>query len=283
MKNKTKKPTLKSTRDQIRALGYSFQTILGFNNNPKTAKSDRASNYLTAIVYLQPNLKTCTYSKMAKCINPCLNTAGRGGMTSIQEVRHDRTRCYYEHRELFMQLLRLEIDQHERRCHKYFRFPAVRLNGTSDIDWSELITDYPKVQFYDYTKDLGRVRQWIEAAAPPKSWGGAMLQGARRNQVRPRNYHVTLSWSGASKVYKERCLELMALDPSLNIAMVFRDKETVQSILGKRLFDRTIVDGDTTDLRFLDHAYSIVALYAKGGARRDTSGFVVDVAQFNII
>ena len=38
-----------------------------------------------------------------------------------------------------------------------------------------------------------------------------------------------------------------------------------------------VVDGDSDDLRFLDpKGGHIVALYAKGKAKKDTSGFVVD-------
>jgi hypothetical protein len=36
-----------------------------------------------------------------------------------------------------------------------------------------------------------------------------------------------------------------------------------------------VVDGDDTDIRHLDPRGAIVALYAKGPARRDQSGFVV--------
>jgi hypothetical protein len=38
-----------------------------------------------------------------------------------------------------------------------------------------------------------------------------------------------------------------------------------------------VIDGDRNDLRFLDPAPCIIALRAKGaGARRDTSGFVLE-------
>jgi hypothetical protein len=272
----TKTRTLKAIRAEIKAHGYKFQSILGFGNNSKTIKSDLASDYLTAIAYLQPNYSTCTFSKMAKCDVACLNTAGRGGMNNVQRVRHDRTKCYYEHPELFMELLHVEINQHIRRCKKSSRLCAIRLNGTSDLDWSAVAKRYPQVQFYDYTKDLGRVRKWIEMDAEPRSFGSALI---RRHRQRPSNYHVTLSWSGASKVYMKRCLELMDLDPQLNVAMVFRDNSTVQSLIGKTLFGRTVIDGDKTDLRFLDPASCIVALWAKGGAKHDDTGFVVDVAK----
>jgi hypothetical protein len=39
---------------------------------------------------------------------------------------------------------------------------------------------------------------------------------------------------------------------------------------------RRVIDGDRTDLRFLDPSGVIVGLYAKGNAKKDTSGFVVD-------
>jgi len=261
MEAMTKTRTIKAIRAEIKAHGYKFQSILGFGNNSKTIKSDKSSDYLTAIAYLQPNYATCSFSKMAKCDVACLNTAGRGGMNNVQLVRHDRTKCYYQHRELFLELLHVEIKQHIKRCIKQSKKPAIRLNGTSDIDWSEVARNYPRVQFYDYTKDLGRVRKWEY----------------------PHNYHVTLSWSGASKVYKQRCVELMKLHPDLNVAIVFRDHATVQSILGKKLFGRTILDGDLTDLRFLDSSAAIVALYAKGEAKHDNTGFVVNANSMAIV
>ena len=59
-----------------------------------------------------------------------------------------------------------------------------------------------------------------------------------------------------------------------NMAVVFRDKDSIpDTFLG-----RPVVDGDSDDLRFLDPDNVVVALYAKGKAKRDTSGFVVDVA-----
>jgi hypothetical protein len=59
-----------------------------------------------------------------------------------------------------------------------------------------------------------------------------------------------------------------------NAAVVFRNRAMVERELLK---ERTI-DGDITDMRFLDpQGGYVVALYAKGKAKRDNSGFVVDV------
>jgi hypothetical protein len=37
-----------------------------------------------------------------------------------------------------------------------------------------------------------------------------------------------------------------------------------------------VIDGDVSDLRFLDPRGTVVGLKAKGAARKDTSGFVVE-------
>ena len=40
-----------------------------------------------------------------------------------------------------------------------------------------------------------------------------------------------------------------------------------------------VIDGDKTDMRFLDRSNRVVGLKAKGKARKDTSGFVINVLQ----
>ena len=41
---------------------------------------------------------------------------------------------------------------------------------------------------------------------------------------------------------------------------------------------REVVNGDESDLRFLDKSNVIVGLKAKGKAKKDTSGFVIQTA-----
>ena len=40
-----------------------------------------------------------------------------------------------------------------------------------------------------------------------------------------------------------------------------------------------VINGDTHDMRFLDEPNSVVGLKAKGQAKKDASGFVIDVLQ----
>lgn len=58
----------------------------------------------------------------------------------------------------------------------------------------------------------------------------------------------------------------------MKMAVVFRNKNNIP---GEFMNIKTY-DGDETDARFLDKPSSIIALYAKGKAVKDTSGFVVD-------
>jgi hypothetical protein len=60
----------------------------------------------------------------------------------------------------------------------------------------------------------------------------------------------------------------------LNIAVVFGIKKG--TAMPKKFFNSnmTVFNGDDSDLRFLDPKNSIIGLYAKGKAKKDTSGFV---------
>ena len=59
-------------------------------------------------------------------------------------------------------------------------------------------------------------------------------------------------------------------DTGINAAVVFRDK------LPKTFKGLPVIDGDKDDLRFLDPEGVVVGLKAKGKAKRDKSGFVID-------
>lgn len=222
---------------------------LAIGNNAKTIKSDKSGEYLTAIMYMRPNLNICAMSELAQCIDACLNTAGRGAMNSIQTARQRKTDAFESDPVTFVDQLKDDVIKAQRKAAKKGVKLAVRLNGTSDIAWENLagsngntiMQDFPDVQFYDYTKLPGR-------------------------KV-PANYHLTVSYSGANAKYAEKVNKSRH-----NIAVVFRDKESIPEFFN----GRPVIDGDRDDLRFLDQTNSIVALYAKGKAKKDTTGFVVD-------
>jgi len=236
-------------------LTFSSKTI-NAGSNAKTVKGDR--EYLTAVMYLAPYKlaglgNVCSMAEMAGCHEPCLNTAGRGKFTSIQNARIRKTRKFLENKDEFMELLYKDIDRFVKFCKKHNKIPAVRLNGTSDIRW-ELIKDknkksvfeaFPDVQFYDYTKIPNRKISLL------------------------KNYHLTWSYSEANEKYSKYFTQ--AKKAGMNIAVVFRTKD-----FPKKFLNWKVINGDEDDLRFLDKKNSIVGLYAKGSAKKDKSGFVID-------
>ena len=237
--------------------------LIGVGTNAKTVKGD-GDEYLTAILYMTPYkvmvdgkmFNSCSMAKMASCIDGCLNTAGRGAFTNVQSARQRKAEWFYRDRDSFMMQLIEDISKFQRYCKRRDIQPVVRLNGTTDIRW-ELIRlgDYqknifemfPQVQFYDYTKIANRKVSQID------------------------NYHMTWSYSGANEQYSDMMDK--AIDNGMNVAVVFRKPMQHETWKGYK-----VIDGDKDDLRIKDpKGNHIVALYAKGKAKKDTTGFVVDV------
>ena len=239
--------------------------IIKAGMNAKTIKGD-GSEFETAIFYGTPfkmfiekagkklQVNSCAFADIAKCFEGCLYSAGRGKFSSVQKSRTDRTTLFYTDRDLFLALLVKDIEKFEVRCIKNNIKPCVRLNGTTDIQWEKIKVPkydmnifeiFPNVQFYDYTKIYKR-----EVSTIP-------------------NYHLTWSYSQANKDYAKEYKT--ALNNGMNIAVVFRDK------LPETFLDLPVIDGDKDDLRFLDNKAVVVGLKAKGDAKKDVSGFVIDI------
>jgi hypothetical protein len=135
--------------------------------NPKIQKGTKLG-YLSFILHLAPSdlsgKNTCPKATPG-CIAACLNTAGRGGMFKkgentnvIQKARIRKTVQYFEQREQFLLDLEADIRKAIKFAAKQGLTPVFRLNGTSDLSvekWG-IIEKFPTVQFYDYTKVLGR-------------------------------------------------------------------------------------------------------------------------------
>jgi len=232
--------------------------------NPKVLKG-MAQGYNTYILHLAPaslsGYNTCAKAT-AGCKAACLNTAGRGGMFKkgettnvIQKARIRKTVMFFEDREVFMALLVKDIELAIKQSIRMDLIPVVRLNGTSDIPFEKyevvrngityrnIFAAFPDLEFYDYTKILGRKVDHIE------------------------NYSLTFSAADGNDMDV-----LRAMQQGYNIATVFGIKKTLP--MPETYMGRPVFNGDESDLRFLDPHGVIVGLYAKGKAKKDTSGFV---------
>jgi len=226
--------------------------LFSIGQDAKTVKGEEL-NVLTGIMYLAPyklsGVNMCPSAELAECHIGCLNTAGRGQFTSNQMARLKKTLFLQQYPEVFKVLVRKEINRLIRKASRMSMIPMVRMNGTSDKRWElfmpEIFLEYPEVQFYDYTK------------IPNRKLGNI------------QNYDLTFSYSGV-KAYQPMVAK--ALKKNMRMAVVFRSKDNQP----RTFMGREVINGDNTDIRPYDKQGVIVSLYAKGKAKKDTSGFVVD-------
>ena len=211
------------------------KNLLSVSTDAKTVKGEKIG-VLTGVLYLAPadvsGREVC--AKRSKgCTDACLYTAGRGAFTK-------------------------NITSIATKAAKLGMVPAIRLNGTSDLPWEKmsvtingvkhrnLMVAFPEIQFYDYSKVLGRKA----AIALP-------------------NYHLTFSLAEDNDADA-----FMAIEQGYNMAVVMRLKP--KEAKPTMWMGYPVLDGDENDVRFYDKPKHIVALTAKGAARKDTSGFVRD-------
>ena len=230
------------------------------HQNAKTAKNNQFDGYLSAILHLAPfNLSGINVCPAASkgCAMACLNTAGRGRFDNVQQARIRKTKWFYSDRIGFLAQLVRDIHSLVKKANKQNKKAVVRLNGTSDIDWENVFLDdnnsvtifdlFQNVQFYDYTKRVNRLDH---------------------NSI-PANYHLTFSASEVNEVACKRILK-----KGFNVAVVFN-----KPIDAKKYWNAKVIDGDSHDFRFFEgYQGAVIALIAKGKAKKDTTGFVKNVA-----
>ena len=202
--------------------------------NPKVLKG-MSQGYNTYILHLAPadlsGYETCP-KRTAGCTSACLNTAGRGGMFKrgeftnvIQKARIRKTKMFFEDRIQFMNLLVADIELAIKQSKRMNLVPVFRLNGTSDLAFEKyevvrngqlfrnMFTAFPEVQFYDYTKVLGR--KIVDIA----------------------NYHLTFSAADGNDSDVEK-----AIQQGYNVATVFGIKKTLpmpETYMGMPVFKVT--------------------------------------------
>lgn len=212
--------------------------------NFKTTKGEKLG-YLTGILYLAP-AKISGYEVCPRrsegCTAACLYTAGMGAFSNVQNARIAKTKRFFEDRENFLTDLLKDIVALVRKARKENLTPAIRLNGTSDIEWTRfgIMEKFPDVQFYDYTKVATRLAKDI-----------------------PKNYNLTFSRSEHNDAWAKS-----ALKEGFNVAAVFNK-------LPETWNGYPVINGDESDVRFIDAKGVVVGLTAKGRAKKDNSGFVI--------
>ena len=226
---------------------YNVNCLLDrFGANTKLKKSS-GGKYSVAGLSLMPSLKFCPMSIKAGCFDLCLKSAGRGRFNNVVKARNNKSNFYNNDYDLFMILLKYELQLHIMNCKKNKVNPSARLNVLSDIPWekTDIFNTFKEIYFYDYTKRANR----IEAC----------------NSI--ENYKLMFSYSGRDAYLNQVS---KALDFSNPIAVVFR-KTFPKFFLGRPVFNGDLSDIDNST----KHGY-IIALKAKGSlAKNSFNDFVV--------
>jgi hypothetical protein len=114
------------------------------------------------------------------------------------------------------------------------------------------VRKFPHAQFYDYTKNVLRMHNFLLGKLPP-------------------NYHLTFSFSGHNA---DLCRSILSRGG--NVAVAFARPLGSTYARPSTFLGFPTIDGDATDLRFRDAPGTIVALRAKGRARKvRNSPFVI--------
>ena len=206
-------------------LGISYFASVDSSQKVEKGKKE---NFQTLILYLSAGKNAgkdiCSFASTG-CRLACLVASGhsliekRAGKHVIDVSRIVKTWLTVYRKDIAIDVLKHEIRlasaRAERKGHKF----AVRLNGTSDLDFYEIYESFPQVQFYDYTKNPERV------PLP--------------------NYHLTFSYSQANKARLKHYKQAQARGQA--IAFPVRSDEFEQACELVDCFSM-----DTTDLRFLD-------------------------------
>jgi len=230
--------------------------VLCTSNDAKTVKGE-AKGFLTSVLYFAPftlsGINVCSHAKWSTCAEACLNTAGRGVFTEIQMARILRTQWFHQAPSEFVEALVKDISATVRKADRLGLTPCIRPNGTSDIPWenikhkgNRLMDIFSHIQWYDYTKVPLRMKRFL-------------------NGEMPANYHLTFSRSGDN----DRAVDEV-ISRGGNVSVVFLNEPPTQWN-GVR-----VINGDESDLRFLDPRGVIVGLKAKGKARKIQTSFVIN-------
>jgi hypothetical protein len=234
---------------------YNYQETLLSNGatNTKTAKN----SLKTFILYIAPHtmnnkgVNLCPKASKG-CVLACLYSSGRGKFSNVQNARINKANYYINDKMKFVNQLATEIRKKVKTARKTGEKIAFRLNGTSDVDFVYLLKKYAALdietlkdvaKFYDYTKILGKAIKYIKHP----------------------NYTVTFSRAEDNQNDTMKALKMGA-----NVAAVFANG-LPQTYKGFK-----VVDGDKTDLEMLSYKNVILGLKAKGEAKNDTSGFVIN-------
>ena len=217
---------------------FKISYFASVNSSQKIEKGKKA-NFDTLVLYLSASKNAgkdlCSYASTG-CRLACLVESGhrllekRAGKNKIAIARIVKSWIAIYRKDICEAVLIKEIQLARINAKKHKRKFSVRLNGTSDLDFSNVINLFPSIQFYDYTKDP--------------------------NRIALDNYHLTFSYSNLAKARLSHYRQALSRGQSIAFPVVASDFDKAVSL-------PDCYSMDETDLRFLDKAGRYGILKAK--------------------
>jgi hypothetical protein len=232
-------------RDHWDYLTKTDTPLINVNSSTKIEKGEKLDVF-TGILYLKPadqvTTKTiCAAADLMGCKKGCLISSGQLGKKAGSNAATKRTIMYALQPELFLKHLKVEIMRHQLNHGDKL---AIRLNGTSDIDFSDLIASMPDQQFYDYTKVYARV---LKNDLP--------------------NYDLT--FSGSANNAKSLAMTARAIKDGKRTVLAINTAESKGEYkMPDSLGLIPLVNMDDTDVRFKDAADAVGVLKRKGSNKQ---------------
>lgn len=236
-----------------------------FGSNTKLKKrSVGQKGYMLVGLSLAPHTISgynCCPSSTPGCRKSCIYVSGYSYIyPNILKARIAKTIAWFEHRDKFKDKLEEELFILANKAKQLNMQLSVRLNVFSDIPWEqhfpEIFKKYPEVMFYDYTKIFKRMMKFTEGKLP-------------------KNYHLTFS---RSEQNEKECQKV--LDAGGNVSVVFKITPHNWKLSRPQEWNGyPVIDGEKSDLRFLDPKNSVIGLVAKGLGRKDKTRFALPMVQ----
>lgn len=207
-----------------------------FNRNTKLLKGD---NFNVGLELLPADIsgKKSLCAGAGECKFTCLAFSGVGNVLTYKRIydgklpapllaKCKRTKLFLEDRKFFEDLLNIELQTFRRVADLKKVKLAIRMNVTSDVDWSDFINGNPDIQFYSYSKIFNRAEQ--------------------------PNHHIT--YSASEKTSKNQICKLIA--KGKNVAMIFKKVPSEWNGI-------EVMNGDENDDRYNDKSGVIIGLKYK--------------------
>ena len=293
------------------------------NNSLKKPDGGQYDDFDSYLIHFMPAAQsgfiTCPCAS-GGCASECLNTAGNMGSLGGKSVsRLKRTWQMAKEAPFVLERIKREIQSKYKKAQAKNHKLVIRLNGTSDFDWTKykdkdgrsLFQIFPDVQFYDYTKVGNRVGK-LPQENPNYHITFSRSEKAE-NQEQARNllnsgYNVAVVFGpgktgGSSQLIFRPKVHQSTVEKLKNQGIippnyVYTGKKAGETLLPTTFEGFKVVDGDGHDLRFLEKTNKgkgvVIGLTAKGSSayenfdlkdkqfKANKSGFVVQPLDQNI-